>query len=392
MILRHLHAEVLKDSGKLLRGHVLRGETIAATDNSRVLLHTVESVLHVEVKGLTGATGLLSAVEDSDVLHGLGHRLEEVLYAEGTEEVNLDHADLAALGIELVDHLLGGFTGRAHADHDVLSILCAVVVEEVVVTTGDLAQLVHVVLNGLGDSVVEGVGCLTLLEVDIPILRRTTGHGRIGGESAMTELLDRLEVNEGTEILHVDLLDLLDLVRGTEAVEEVEEGHTSVDRREVRHSGHILSLLYRVAAEHSEAGGTAGHHVLVITKDREGMTGDGTCCDVEDTGEELAGDLVHVRDHQEETLRCSKGGRQRTSLQRTVDGTGGTGLTLHLLDTDGVAEEVFTPIGCPLVHNLCHRRGGSDGVDGGQLREHIRDMRRSCVAITGHEFLFFTHI
>ena len=165
-----------------------------------------------------------------------------------------------------------------------------------------------------------------------------------------------------------------------------------MDRREVRHSGHILSLLYRVAAEHSEAGGTAGHHVLVITKDREGMTGDGTCSDVEDAGEELAGDLVHVRDHQEETLRCSKGGRQRTSLQRTVDGTGGTGLTLHLLDTDGVAEEVFTPIGCPLVHNLCHRRGGSDGVDGGQLREHIRDMRRSCVAITGHEFLFFTHI
>ena len=268
MILRHLHAEVLKDSGKLLRGHVLRGETIAATDNSRVLLHTVESVLHVEVKGLTGATGLLSAVEDSDVLHGLGHRLEEVLHAEGTEEVNLDHTDLAALGIELVDHLLGSLTGRAHTDHNVLSILSAVVVEEVVVTAGDLAQLVHIVLNGLGDSVVEGVGCLTLLEVDIPILCRTTGHGRIGGESAVAELLDRLEVNEGTEILHVDLLDLLDLVRGAEAVEEVEEGHTSVDRREMSHSSHILSLLYRVTAEHSEAGGTAGHYVLVITKDR----------------------------------------------------------------------------------------------------------------------------
>ena len=134
-------------------------------------------------------------------------------------------------------------------------------------TAGDLAQLVHVVLYGLGDSVVEGVGSLTLLEVDITILRRTTSHRGIRGERTVTELLDRLEVNEGTEVLHIDLLDLLDLVRGTEAVEEVEEGHTTVDRREVSYSSHILSLLYGVAAEHGEAGGTTGHHVLVITKD-----------------------------------------------------------------------------------------------------------------------------
>ena len=267
MILRHLHTEVLEDSGKLLRGHVLRGETIATTDNDRVLLHAVESVLHVEVKRLTGTTGLLGTVEDSDMLHGLGHCLEEVLHTERTEEVDLDHTDLAALGIELVNHLLGGLTGRAHADHDILSILCAVVVKEVVVTAGDLAQLVHIVLYSLGDSVVEGVGSLTLLEVDITILRRTTSHRCIRGERTVTELLDRLEVNEGTKVLHIDLLNLLDLVRGTEAVEEVEEGHTSVDRREVRYSGHILSLLYGIAAEHSEAGGTTGHHILVITKD-----------------------------------------------------------------------------------------------------------------------------
>ena len=63
---------------------------------------------------------------------------------------------------------------------------------------------------------------------------------------------------------------------------------------------------------------------------------------MEDRGGQLAGDLEHVRDHQQQTLRSGKGGAQRTCLQCTVNGTGGTTLGLHFNNFgDGVPDVLF---------------------------------------------------
>ncbi len=108
-------------------------------------------------------------------------------------------------------------------------------------------------------------------------------------------------------------------------------------------------------------------------------------------GELFAGNLVHVGDHQKQTLRCCISGGEGTGLERTVDSASGATLRLHLLDKNGLTENVLSACGCPFVDIFSHSRGGGDGIDGGYLREHIGDMGRCLVTITGQEFFFFTH-
>ena len=76
---------------------------------------------------------------------------------------------------------------------------------------------------------------------------------------------------------------------------------------------------------------------------------------MEHAREQLTGNLVHVGDHQQQTLRRGVGRGQGTCLQRTVNGTGGATLALHLLDHDGLTEDVLAAGGGPLVHVLGHR-------------------------------------
>jgi hypothetical protein len=109
---------------------------------------------------------------------------------------------------------------------------------------------------------------------------------------------------------------------------------------------------------------------------------------VEHARKQLAGDLVHVGDHQQQTLRSGERRGQGAALQRSVHGACGSGLGLHFNDFNGLSEDIFTALGGPLVHELGHRRRRRDGIDGRDFREHVSHMGRSVVTITSDKFLF----
>ena len=383
--------EVIEDADDLGGRGIVRTETVAAADDERTILDIVVSVLHVEVQRLAVGAGLLRAVEHSDALHALGNSSEEVLDAEGTIEVNADHTHLLAVGVQVVDSLAGCVGGRTHKDNHAVGILCAVVAEEVVLAAGDLGDLAEVLLNHFGNAVIVGVASLAVSEERLGVLGRTACDGAFGRHSAVAETLDVLFLHEGTDVLLVHELDLVVLVGGAEAVEEVHEGHAGLQRSEVSHSGEVHHLLHAALAEHGETSLTASHHVLMVTEDTEGVAGQCAGADVEDAGDELTGNLVHIGNHQEQTLRSGEGGGQRTSLQRAVNGTGSTSLGLHFLNTDGLTPQVLAAAGSPLVNVLRHGRRRGDGVDSSYLGEHIAHMSRSLVTITGDKFLFFCH-
>ena len=83
-----------------------------------------------------------------------------------------------------------------------------------------------------------------------------------------------------------------------------------------------------------------GHHVLVVAEDRQRLGGDGAGRDMEHRRGQLAGDLEHVGQHEEQPLRRGERRRQRAGLERAVEGAGRTGLRLHLLDHRHVAPDV----------------------------------------------------
>ena len=197
----------------------------------------------------------------------------------------------------------------------------------------------------------------------------------------VTEGLDGVHVHHVLEVIEVPGGDLLNLVRGTETVEEVQERHLALDGSQVGDGREVHDLLDVALCQHGEAGLAAGHDVGVVTEDVEGLGGNRTGGHVEDAGELLRGNLVHVRDHEEQALRGGVGGGKRTSAQRAVDGAGSTSLRLHLDDLDGRAEDVLHALSCPLVNMVGHGAGRRDRVDARHLREGVRDPRGGLVTV-----------
>ena len=118
----------------------------------------------VQIQGLALCAGLLGAVEDGDLLGGGGDGLDQALGLERAVQTDLDQTDLLAVGVEVVDDLLGHVADGAHRDDDAVGVGRAVVVEELVVGAELLVDLAHVLLHDFGESVVVLVAGLAVLE------------------------------------------------------------------------------------------------------------------------------------------------------------------------------------------------------------------------------------
>ena len=94
----------------------------------------------------------------------------------------------------------------------------------------------------------------------------------------------------------------------------------------------------------------------MVSEYGESMCGEGTGRNMEDGRKHFAGDLVHVRNHEQEALRCCVGGGKHTCLEGAVHCSRGTGLAFQLSYADCFSPEILFAVGCPLVDVLCHRR------------------------------------
>ena len=110
-------------------------------------------------------------------------------------------------------------------------------------------------------------------------------------------------VDQRPQVVVVEQGDLVDLVRRAEPVEEVQERHPGPQRGGVGDGGEVVRLLHAAGGEHRPAGGAGVHHVAVVAEDRQGVRGDRAGGDVDRARRQLAGDLEHVRHHQQQALR-----------------------------------------------------------------------------------------
>ena len=205
-------------------------------------------------------------------------------------------------------------------------------------------------------------------------------------QGVLAECLNSIHVAHFLQILVVPNLDLLDLVGGTEAVEEVDERHAALQGCQMSDSGQVHNLLRVGLSQHSEAGLTTCHNVGVVAEDVQCVGGHGSCGNVEYARKQLACDLVHIRDHQEQALRCGIGSGQSAGCQRTVNGTCCACLGLHFDNLNGGAEDVLLTLCRPLVNVVCHRAGRSDRIDACYFGKRIRHVSRSSVTIHGLHF------
>ena len=118
----------------------------------------------------------------------------------------------------------------------------------------------------------------------------------------------------GAHVFEGELLNLGDFMGGAEAVKEMHEGNARFEGCGLGDEGRVHDLLNIVGGQQHPAGLADGHDVLMIAKDGQALGGDGAGRHMDDTRRKLAGNLVHVGDHEQQALRRGEGGRQAAAL------------------------------------------------------------------------------
>ena len=319
VVLRLLQRQVVEHGLDLGGSGVLGGQAVTAGVDQRTVGVVDVGGADILVQRLTNGTGFLHAVQNSDLLHRLGHGGKQMLGGEGTEQVYLQEAHLLALGVQVVDDLLCAAGHGAHGHNDALGVGCTVVVEQMVLAAGQLADLGHVVLHHVGQVGVVGIVGLAQLEVDIGVIHQRAHAGILRIQGIGTELGQSVIVHQLGVLVVVQHVDLLDLVAGTEAVKEVQEGDAGLDGAQVGHGGQIGGLLDAAAGQHGKAGGADGHYIAVVAENAQTVGGHQTGSHVEHAGQQFACDLEHIGDHQHQALRGGIGAGQSACLQRAVN-------------------------------------------------------------------------
>ena len=292
----------------------------------------------------------------------------------------------------MVDGLFHDVRAGAHGDDHLVRIGRADVIEQVVLASGQLAHFVHVMLHDGRDRLVVLVGSFTVLEVNVRVLRAAAQVRMFGVERTGTEGRNRIAVEQLIHILIIDRFDLLDFMGGAEAVEEVHERHAALDGGKVRYKREVHDFLHGGGSEHGKASLAAAHYVAVIAEDGQRVIGERTGGHMEHAGQQFAGDLVHIRDHQQQALGSGEGGRERAGGERAVHSARSARFRLHFRNADLLAEQVQPAVGSPVVCNLRHGGRRGDGVYRSHIGKRICYMRGSGIAIDCHGLCHFQNI
>ena len=387
---RVLALELGEDAGHHARRELLRGQPVAAAHDSRhdrsltVGMRLGERGDGVEEERLAQRAGLLRAVEHRDAADARRQRIEQRRGRKRPVQPNLQDADPLAAPVEPRHGLAHRLPARSHHDDHALGVWMPAVVDDAVAAAGALAEARHRVVDDAGHARVEGVHRLARLEVDIGVLRRAADERPLGRQRPVAVGADAFLGHERAQVVVREHLDRVQLVRGAEAVEEVHERHPRLERGRLGHERKIVGLLHRGRREQREAGLPYRHHVRVVAEDRQALRRERAGGHVDHGRRQLAGDLVHVRDHQQEALRRRERRRERTALQRSVQRARRAALALHLDHRRHAAPDVRPPRARPVVGQLRHRRRRRDRVDAADLVESVGDRRRRLVAVDGH--------
>ena len=186
-------------------------------------------------------------------------------------------------------------------------------------------------------------------------------NGRSGDSARAAVRADQLRRDQRAQVVVGEHLDRVQLVRGAEPVEEVHERHP---RRSV--AAWATSARSWASCTDAEASSAKPVWRTAITSEWSPKI-DSPCAASDARGHvqhrrgQLTGDLVHVRDHQQQALRGGERRRQRAALQRAVQRARRAALALHLHHRGHRAPDVGAPW---LDHSSASSAIGEDGVIG----------------------------
>ena len=310
-----------------------------------------------------------------------GKRFDKAPGIEWPIKPHFEQTDFFLSSFEKIDRLMRRFAAGTHQHDHAFGVGRAVILKGLISPSGQLREFVHRLLHDFRTGGVEWIHRFARLKINVRILRRAADYRMIGREGARAMLEDTRFVDHRAQDLDRQHFDLRDFVRGAEAVEEMQKRNARLERGGVCNQREILRFLHRSRAEHRPTGRPRRHDIAVIAKDGKRLRGERTRRDVKNRRSQFARDLVHVRDHQEQSLRSGERCAERAGLQRAMDRPGGAAFALHLDDGGHRAPQVLHPACCPGVGPFAHRRGRCDRVNGDDFVQRVGNARDGFVGV-----------
>ena len=227
--------------------------------------------------------------------------------------------DLLARGDQGLDRLGRGADSRAHQHQHPLGVGGADVVDEAVPATGALAQLVHHLLHGGRDGVVERVGRLAGLEEHVGVLGAASQHRSVGAQPAQAVGEDVVLADQRVEVGVVERPRSC-RSRGWCGTRRRSAGTApgcAASRRGPRARSRGPPAPTTRTAWPSRSGGRPSRR-CGRRRSRGAWVAMRPRRDVDDHRRQLAGHLVHVRDHQQQALGRGERRGERALLRRAV--------------------------------------------------------------------------
>ena len=387
-VLRPVRFQVLEHRNDHRGVEVLRPEPISAADDAGRRSAVVKGAPDLDIEGFSRGGVLFRPVEDGDFFDAFREGGAKPFGKERPKDADADQADLLAVRVHPVDRLPYRAARRPHRHDDPVRIRSAVIVEEPVLFPGDPVDFAHVPVDHRGKRLVVRVDGLPELKVDVRIDGRAAKVRVIRVQRVVPEGPDRVLVDERAEFVVFQHLDLLDFVGRPESVEEMEARDARADRRQVRNRREVHHVLDAVRGEDRKPRLACRHNVLMLAEDAPRVVRERSRAHVKDGRQQLSGDPVHVRDHEEEPLRRRVRRGVRAALERPVNDAGSPALGLHFHDLHGLSEEVLPPLRRPFVDEFRHRRRRRDREDPRNFRERVRNVRRGGISVHGFHSSF----
>ncbi len=179
------------------RSEFLAAQTVtAANDNVSFASEFCKCSNNVQVKGFAQASGFFRSIQNGNLFHCFGQCCNKVCCRERTVKVYFQHAHFFSASGEVIHCFFNCISAATHQNDNLVGIFCSDVIEQVVVSTCQFANFLHVLFNDFGRCKVVLVCCFSVLEVDICILSRTLKLRMFRVQSASAEFFHILHIQQ----------------------------------------------------------------------------------------------------------------------------------------------------------------------------------------------------
>ena len=369
------------------RRRVLRAQTVTTAryrDTASAL--RVQRAHNILEQRLAHGARLFRAVQNGNLRARCRNGRNETVGSKRTIQTHLDQADFFAMCIQVINDFFRNIADRTHGNNHTIGIFGAIVIEQLVICAQLGVHRVHAIFHNLRQLIIMAVAGLAMLEEYVAVFVRTACRRMFRIQAMLAEVAHGIHIAQLFKVLVIPQSDFLDLMGGTETIKEVQKRHATLNGRQVCNCGEVHDFLHVTFGKHGKTGLATCHNVGMVAKDVKRLGCHGASAYMEHARELLGCNLVHVRDHQKQTLgssvRCGQGARR----QRTVHNTRCAAFRLHFANFDRSAEDIFLALSCPLVNIVGHRARRRNGVNACNFRERIGDICCRIVAIHGFKF------